>query len=203
MITRILLAGLVSVIAASAASAQDFTRMDFNKLNNDFNIRMNGNIAASENSIVSRNLNDPRVQAMYRQHLAQGGRSTPQQFAYRYAATGGFTPQGIAYFNATEARNRAGEMNALHGLRQAQAARGVAQANYMAGFQQNNAEFGNLLMGNSTYTNPNTGSNYVLPHTLQAGQPYRDATGNYFQTDARGNKYIYNNGWWYPLNAGR
>ena len=119
------------------------------------------------------------------------------------ASHGRFTPQGIAYFHATEARNRAGEMNALNGLRQAQAARGQAHADLWAGYHRNNAEFGNLLMGNTTYTNPNTGGNYVLPHTLQAGQPYRDGNGNYFQTDASGNKYIYNNGSLYPLNAGR
>ena len=203
MVTRILLAGLVSVVAASAASAQDFTRMDFNAMNNAFNARMNASIASQERSIVNRNLNDPRVQAAYREHLAQGGRATPQQFAYWYAATAGGTPQGIANFEAAEARNRINELNALNRLRQAQAARGQAQADLWAGYHRNNAEFGKLLMGNSTYINPNTGSSYVLPHTLQAGQSYRDGAGNYFQTDARGNKYIYNNGWWYPLNAGR
>ena len=198
MVTRILIAGLVSVLAASAIRAQDL-----NASNAAFNARLNAQMAASTNSIVNQNLNNPRIQAMYRQHLAQGGRYTPQQFAYLYAATAGFTPQGTAYFNATEARNRTAELNSLNGLRQAQAARGVAQANYMAGFQANNAEFGNLLMGNSTYTNPNTGASYVVPHTTQAYQPYRDSIGNYFQTDARGNKYLYNNGWWYPLNASR
>ena len=203
MVTRILLAGLVSVLAASAGNAQDFTRMDLNAMNNSFNARMNSQINQNNQNIVNRNMNDPRVQAAYQQHLARGGRSTPQQFAYMYAATGGFTPQGIAYFNGTEAHNRTGEMNALNGYRQAQTARGHAQTAYMHGFQHNNAEFGNLIMGNTTYNNPNTGSNYVLPHTTQAGQPYRDGAGNYFQTDARGNKYMYSNGWWYPLNAGR
>jgi hypothetical protein len=198
MVTRILLVGLVSVVAASAACAQDFQAM-----NNAFNARLNASMTANTNSIVNNNLNDPRVQAAYRHHLAQGGRSTPQQFAYWYAATAGGTPQGIAYFQATEARNRTNDLNALNGYRQAQAARGKAQADYAAGFQNNNAEFGHLLRGNSTYTNPNTGSNYVLPHTMPANQPYRDSVGNVFQTDARGNQFIYNNGWWYPLNARR
>jgi hypothetical protein len=198
MVTRILLAGLVSVFAASAASAQDYQA-----INNAWNARLNASMAANTNSIVNRNLNDPRVQAAYRQHQAHGGRSTPQQFAYWYAATAGGTPQGIANFQAAETQNRINERNALNGLRQAEEARGRAQAGYAAGFQKNNAEFGNLLMGNSTYTNPNTHSNYVLPHTVPAGHPYRDSVGNYFQTDTRGNQYIYNNGRWYPLNAGR
>ena len=120
-----------------------------------------------------------------------------------YAATGGFTQQGMAYFNATEARNNANEQAALNRYRQAQAERAQAQADLWAGYHRNNAEVGNLLRGNSTYTNPNTGSNYVLPHTLQAGQTYRDNAGNFFQTDARGNKYIYTNSGWLPLNAGR
>jgi len=198
MITRILLAGLVSFVAGSLAGAQDL-----NAANAAFNARLNAAMNANQNAIVSQNLNDPRVQAAYRQHLEQGGRYTREQFAYMYAATGGFTPQGIAYFNATEARNNANEQAALNRLRQAQAERAQAQANLWAGYHRNNAEVGNLLQGNSTYTNPNTGSNYVLPHTLQAGQTYRDNAGNYFQTDARGNKYIYTNGWWLPLNAGR
>ncbi|HEY2783680.1 MAG TPA: hypothetical protein VGJ05_01790 [Fimbriiglobus sp.] len=203
MVTRILVTGFLSLLAATAAKSQDFTRMDLNAMNNAFNARMNTQIASQTQSIIGRNLNDPRVQAAYRQHLAQGGRYTPQQFAYMYAATAGFTPNGIANFRATEARNRSAELYALNGYRQAQAARGQAQLNYMNGFHHNNNEFGNLLRGNTTYTNPYTGSSYVLPHTLQTGQYYRDSSGNVFQMDARGNYSMLRNGWWYPLNGGR
>jgi hypothetical protein len=201
MTARILLALVVSFVAVTAGTAQDFTRMDINGMNNAFNARLNAAATTTTNSIVSSNLRNPQVQAMYRQHVAQGGQYSAEQFAYMYAATGGFTPQGTAYFQATENRNRAAEMNAYNGLREAQANRANAQANLWAGYHRNNAEFGNQLMGNSTYTNNYTGQQHVLSHTQQAGQIARDYYGNYYTSDAYGNKYMYNNGWWQPMNG--
>jgi hypothetical protein len=203
MFTRILSACVVSLVAVSVSGAQDFTRMDLNAMNNAFNNSQNQQMNNQLDSVIRAKLNDPSFQAAYKQHVAQGGRSTPQQFAYWHAATRGGSAEGMAYFRATETRNQIAEQNSLNAYRQAQAARGQAQTEWMNRFQQNNAEFGNTLRGNSTYSNPYSGSNYVLPHTLQAGQHYRDTTGNVFQMDSRGNYYQYSNGYWYPLNSGR
>jgi len=52
-------------------------------------------------NLIQQNLQNPQVQAMYQQHLAQGGTMTPEQFAYNYAATGGFSPEGMANYNRT------------------------------------------------------------------------------------------------------
>lgn len=203
MFERFLLAGLVAVAVSPLAYSQDFTSMDFNAMNKAFNDRMNGQIATKEQSIIRTLLNDPQVMAAYRQHLNQGGRSSPQQFAYWYAATAGGDPKAVAQFQANEAANHAKVANSWKGFQQAQANRGQAQANYMAGFQHNNAEFGNLLMGNSTYVDPNAGSRYVLPHNVPAGHVHRDAVGRVFQMDGQGNYYVFNNGYWFPIQPSR
>ena len=203
MFTRILSACVASLTVVSVSGAQDFTRMDLNAMNNSFNKSQNQQMNSQLESLLRAKMNDPNVQAAYKQHVAQGGKSTPQQFAYWHAATRGGSAEGMAYFRATETRNQVAEQNAVNAYRQAQAARGQAQTEWMNGFQRNNAEFGNTLKGNSTYSNPYSGSNYILPHTLQAGQYYRDTTGNVFQMDSRGNYYQFNSGYWYPLNAGR
>ena len=202
MFSRILLAGLASLAVGSVANAQDFTQMDFNKLNNAFNFKMNGQIANKEQSIISTLLNDPQVMAAYRQHRNQGGQSSPQQFAYWYAATCGGNPQIMAQFQANEANNHAKVANSWKGVQQAEAIRRQAQSDYMNGFHKNNWEFGHQIGGNSTYTNPNFG-NHVLPHNVQPGYVHRDGAGRFFQMDGMGNYHMYNNGYWYPMQPSR
>ncbi|MGL4285920.1 MAG: hypothetical protein ACRCVA_06230, partial [Phreatobacter sp.] len=85
----------------------------------------------------------------------------------------------------------------MQGLRDAEAARGQAQMGYSNGFQRNNQEFGNQLQGNSTYLAPN-GQQFVLPHT-QPGVPQRDASGNTFVMDNRGQYYIQTPYGWQPM----
>jgi hypothetical protein len=203
MFTRILSTCIVSVAVVAVAGAQDFTRMDLNAMNNAFNYSQNQQMNTQLDAVIRAKMNDPNFQAAYKQHLAQGGRSTPQQFAYWHAATRGGSAEGMAYFRATETRNQINEQNSYNAYLQAQAARAQAQTQWMNGFHRNNVEFGNTMRGNSTYMNPYSGFNYVLPHTLQPGQQYRDTMGNVFQMDSRGNYYQFNNGYWYPLNSGR
>ena len=147
MFTRILSACFVSLAAVSVSGAQDFTRMDLNAMNNAFNNSQNQQMNSQLESLIKAKMNDPSFQAAYKQHVAQGGRSTPQQFAYWHAATLGGSAEGMAYFRESEARNRVGEQNSLNAYRQAQAARGQAQTEWMNGFQRNNTEFGNTLRG--------------------------------------------------------
>lgn len=150
-----------------------------------------------QQQIVTQVMQDPRFQAKYRQYRAQGGQMSPQQYAYNYAATAGYTPDGINRFRKIEGDNQRREGQALRGLRQAEGARGQAQMDYSYGYQRNNNEFGNLLRGNSTYVAPN-GQNYVLPHT-QPGQVQRDYNGNAFVMDNRGQYYMYTPYGWQPM----
>ena len=83
-----------------------------------------------------------------------------------YAATAGFTPDGTRRFRQTELVNQAHEANTYQGYLAAQQAWGLARLNYADRFQANNAEFGNLLQGNSTWHGGWNGGATVLPHTL-------------------------------------
>lgn len=154
-----------------------------------------------QNTIVQQNMQNPQVQAMYRQHLAQGGQMSFPQFAYMYAATGGFSQQGIQNYRNSESQNQRNEQNAYQGYLNAQRERGQAQQQYMDGYHRNNQEFGNTLQGNSTYSSPMTGQQ-VLPHT-QPGQPYYDQnTGRTYVMNNLGQYFVrMPNGSWYPMQA--
>ena len=154
-----------------------------------------------ENKIVQANLNNPQVKAMYQKHRAQGGTLSPQEFAYQYAATGGFTPQGkLAYFNNNNANTQRIQQT-WQGLQTAQQNSAQALANWQAGFANIQKERGNLLQGNSSYYHPGTGQTYVLPHNVAGGTiTYNPATGQHYRVDNLGNYSVYYNGVWQPLN---
>ena len=163
-------------------------------------------MAAGQQQIVQANMQNPRVQQMYQQHRAQGGCLSFPDFAYQYAATGGFTPQGMANYAATERQIQANDMSAWQGYQQAQANRGAAQMNMQQHSHNNQQEFGHTLQGNSTWVDPNSGSSYALPHTAQPGAVYQDPnTGRYFGMDQQGQYHVWENGWWtrmQPRQAG-
>lgn len=154
-----------------------------------------------EQNIVQQNMQNPQVQAMYQQHLAQGGQMSFEQFAYSYAATGGFTPQGMQYHNQNERNIQQRESAAIQAYRQNQA--NNAQA--LQQMHESNANIahhrGNLLNGTTDYVDPSTGQQYNLPHTTQPNNYYydqgnqqmyyNDPSGNYHREDQ--------NGYWYQL----
>ena len=154
--------------------------------------------------IVQQTMVNPDCAGKYRRYLTYGGRMNYETFAYYYAATRGFSPEGIAYFNQTELRNNAAEMAALMRLRDAEQQSGQAIGQWQNGFSANQNEFGNLLMGNSTYFNPQTGTNQVLQH-VQPNVPTTDPnTGHVYQMDNLGNYYVMMpNGSWYPMGPRR
>lgn len=71
---------------------------------------MNQQMQQQQNTIVQRTMQSPDYQAKYQHHLAQGGRLSPQQFAYQYAATGGFSAEGMARYRQSESQNQQREM---------------------------------------------------------------------------------------------
>jgi len=96
-------------LAACAASSTDaFGQVYYGGYNPgpDYNAMINQSMANLNNIVkqaeqrgqqaVQQAMNDPRCKAMYQQHQQQGGRLSYQQFAYEYARTGGFTPEGKA-----------------------------------------------------------------------------------------------------------
>lgn len=152
--------------------------------------------------IVQQNMQNPQVQALYQQHLAAGGGGSFEEFAYAYAATGGFTPQGMAQYGQTSAAINAQQAEAMANYRQAQADSAAALNAYSGGYVQNSQEMGNVITGSATYYGPQGST--VLPYGWQPdttntynGQTYYvDAYGQYNWVDP-------NSGWYYPINQGQ
>lgn len=179
----------------------DFLNLDLNAMFAGMSGAMNQQMAGVERQVVAQAMNDPRCAAMYRDHRMQGGMLTPEQFAYQYAATGGFTPQGMANYRSSEAANQAGERAAWQGLQQAQAARGAAQAEHSAHFSANQQEAGRSLMGQTTWIEPTYGISAALPQTMPPSSVYQDPhSGRTFGTDASGNMFLWDQGWWRPMH---
>lgn len=165
---------------------------------------MNQQMQQQQQAIVQRTMANPDCQAKYRQHLAQGGRMSYPDFAYQYAATGGFTAQGMAVYRQSEAANQQREAAAAQGLRQAQAARGQAQQAYAAGYARNQAEAGEVLRGNSSWVDPASGQRRALPYLGPNGGYQDPQTGQRFWRDANGQYYAQApHGAWYPMAVAR
>ena len=175
--------------------------------------QMDAGIAAANRQveqIVLQKMQDPEVQAAYRQHQAQAAQSGMQPydfptFTYYYVATNGFSSQGMAAYRSSEEANQARERQAYEGLRDAQAQRQAAMTEQQESYFRNQQEAGRQLMGNSTWVNPASGATQALPHTWQRntynhhqGQTYYvDESGTYWVADPN------NSGYWYPLTPGR
>lgn len=169
------IAALMPLFAAAPALAQfDFTQMDIGAMHRQMAAQQQMQEEAMARAIVRRNLNDPRVQAMYRQHRANGGRMTPEQFAFDYADKGGYSPEGMARYRQSQADIAARDAAAVRGLRAAEAQRGAAQTEMFERFYEGQAERGTMLGGRSTYVDPRDGRQYYLPHTLQPNTGYHD-----------------------------
>ena len=132
--------------AAQAQGMPDFTRMDLSRMNNNFNNQMNAQMAQRQQQIVQSNLNNPQVMAAYRAGVCGPG-LTPQQFAYKYAATGGCTPQGYANYNRTTQQITANDAAAYRNYQAAQAQRSQAMAAQQQGFYNNQNQAGMQLRG--------------------------------------------------------
>ena len=190
---------------AGFAIAQDFTNMDIAAMYNAMAAQQNAQMQQQTQQIILQVEQDPRYQSMYQQYRASGGTATPEQYAYSYAATGGFTPQGMQIYQNSEAMSAAKIQSAWQGYQNAVQGYRDAYGNYTGGYSANQNEFGNTVSGNSTYVDPGTGNNYTLPHTWQAdtynqyeGQDYYvDQSGQYYRVDPN------NNGWQYPIYPGR
>lgn len=206
---RAALGALAAAAALTAATLLPGTAQaqDYGAMVAQSTARMNAIIANGQqqvNGIVQRRMQDPQVQAGYRQHLAQSAQAGRQPmnfqtYTYNWIYTRGYSNDGIAHMRRVEAGNQAAEHNAWRGLQAAQANRGAAQMNQSASFYNNQQEAGRQLMGNSTFTAGN-GYQTVLPHTWQANTTHQ-FQGNAYHVDQAGQYWAYgSNGYWYPLN---
>ncbi|MBA2492887.1 MAG: hypothetical protein H0V34_14775 [Gammaproteobacteria bacterium] len=152
--------------------------------------------------IVQQNVRNPQIQAMYQQHLANGGGGTIEEYAYGWAATGGYTAQGYAAYGATSAQIANEQQQAMAEYRAAQANSAAAIAGLNQGYFNNQVEAGNGLMGNGGYYSSYDGTNQVLPYGWQPNTVnsynnqnyYVDPHGQYWQIDPN------NSGWMYGVD---
>jgi hypothetical protein len=124
------------------------------------------------------------------------------QFAYQYAATAGFTPDGIARYRQGEADNQRKEHEAWNGYRHAQDQRALAQQQYADGYAHNQAEAGEVLRGNSSWVDPRTGERRELSY-LGDNVSVDPATGQHYYRDASGQYYVQRgHGSWEEMEQG-
>lgn len=194
--------GAAAALIAGAAGAQDYNAMIQQSM-----ARMNAIVGQAEQragQIVQQRMQDPAVQAAWQQYAAAHGGRPPMNyptFTYYYVYTNGFSSAGMAHMRANEAGIQQREAAAWQGLQQAQAARAAAQQGQRDAYYANQQEAGRQLMGQSTYVAPN-GYRLQLPHTWQPGTTVQ-YQGQVYHVDEGGRYYIYGNGGWYPLAAGR
>jgi hypothetical protein len=183
MIRQSLTALLLICSVLSAASAQDFNAIYQEHLRQGQ--ELDRRIQSAQEGIVNQNMQNPRVQAMYQQHLAQGGRMSFQEFAYMYGATAGFTPDGIQRWQRSETNIQQNEAQAMQRYREHQ--NQLQQQTFQQMQEQNQRwarQRGNIMNGTSDYRNPNDGTVHNLPNTVQPGTAVYD----------RGNDQLYWNG---------
>ncbi|MEO5625456.1 MAG: hypothetical protein ABIQ70_05560, partial [Dokdonella sp.] len=132
-----------------------------------------------------------------------GGGLSFEQFAYQYAATGGFSAQGMARFRQSEQANQQREQSARQDYQQAQQQRGEAQQAYADGYVANQQEAGRVMQGNSSWVDAATGGTRALAYT-GANDAVDPNTGQRFHRDESGQYYAQGaDGRWYPMAPAR
>jgi hypothetical protein len=161
---------------------------------------------------VHQAMQDPNVQLRYQQYVQQSQQQGNQpydfySYTYYYLATNGFSQQGVAAWQASETANNAKVQEAYRGYQGAVENYRNAVAEGQQQFYENHWEMGNVVAGNSTWTDPATGASYTLPYTdVQPGQSWYDAgSGMYFWYNPdnlqNGPYYISPDGqYYYPMN---
>ncbi len=154
---------------------------------------------AQGNHAVEQNMNNPQIQQMYRAYQAQGGPMDFRQYCYAYACTAGFqNVQGWVDSENSIAQNE-GAANARY---REHVNNLWAQTHEEQGIVNDHIAMGRgeLLSGNTNYTNPYDGSQTNLPYTAPVGQTYTDYYGNTYTMGNNGN-YTYgsNNGYNYEM----
>lgn len=175
---------LLAAILTTGAWAQDISAM-YNQYVN----QQNAYFQQLTQGVVQQNMSNPGIQQLYWQYRQQGGTASFEQFCYSYAATAGFTPDGIQRYQQSEAGIAAQQRQAWSQYQQAQAERAQAQSQWANGYYLNQQQAGYTMQGQASYSN-----GQYLPYTWQPGTSH----GNY-TVDSTGQYYQVNDGWATPI----
>lgn len=194
---------LSMITAAFLATTIDQTHaQDFNAMNAAFNQQMNAQMQAATNNIVQTNMRDPYIQQQYRIYQQQGGQLNFPGYCFRYAETGGFTPEGTRRAMNTSNQIHQQDMGNYSGY--VEYSRRMKQQTY----DERNAtqdkwarQRGENLTAQSTYVNESDGSSWQLPNNASPGQMFQDGrTGTFFTMDGQGQYWMNNGHGWQPMN---
>lgn len=196
---------LLVALTAVAALHSETVAQDFNAMNAAFNQQQNAQMQMMTNNIVYSNMRNPYVQQQYQIYRQQGGQLDFPNYCFRYAETGGMTPEGTQ--RAINASNRIHQQDMINYSNYVDHSRAMKQQTYD---WRNNVQDqwarqrGENLTARSTYVDQSSGSSWQLPNNAYAGQVFLDQrSGTAFQMDAQG-QYWMNNGWgWQPLHLQR
>ena len=185
----------VVTVVVLATVSNSTSAQDFNAMNAAFNQQQNAQMQAMTNNIVNTNMHDPYVQQQYRVYRQQGGQLDFQNYCFRYAETGGFTPEGTR--RAINSSNQIHQQDMRNYDRYVDGSRALRQETYD---WRNNVQDrwarqrGENLTAQSNYVNGSTGSSWQLPNNASPGQMFQDRrTGTVFWMDGQG-QYWMNNG---------
>jgi len=195
------LLALIFIALSTNAWAQygDFTSLDITQMYNQQVQQNNAYFQSQTQQMVQANMANPQVQYAYQQFLGRGGQASFEQFAYYYAATGGFSQQGIQNYNQTSQNINAQQQSAWNGYQQAQQQRQQAVQQWQSGYYQNQREAGYNLNGQATYSTP--AGPQVLYYNQQPG--YSQQNGQNYYMDPGGNYYyVHPNGTVQPIQRG-
>lgn len=184
-----IIATAITLSGSWAAQAQNFLGMDLSRMNQAWAAGQNAQMGGQLQSAMQAVFNDPRAVAAYRAGLCGHG-LTPEQFAYKYMATGGCTPEGYARYNRTTTEIGRNEGVARDGYYRSIDRSRDAYGAYAGGYAANQQEIGRVMTGSQTYVDPGTGRNLQLGY-LQPGQRYYDnATGRTYAMAPNGQYYV-------------
>ncbi len=187
---------LFSTLAAAglALSAAPAFSQDVNAMNNAFNAQLNAQMQSATQNMVQTNMNDPHVQQMYYVYLQQGGTLNFPSYCFRYAETGGMTPEGTG--RAMRSSNQIHAQDMQNFNRYADGSRRMQQATYDYRNQVQDswaAQRGDNLTARSTYVNDRQGTSWQLPNASPERFVQDQTTGTMFYMDAQG-QYWMNDG---------
>ncbi|MBL8892518.1 MAG: hypothetical protein JNL67_21255 [Planctomycetaceae bacterium] len=195
-ITTALIASLLTIQTSNAQDLNAYMQQQVSQteamLNQSYQ-RMNQlhyQMQQAENQIINQNMDDPRVQQMYQQYLQAGspyGQMNAQQFAYYYAATGGFSREGMINYHQTtreiNARDRAAQVGYRNHVNNLW---GATNQERFDVYNRQQRDFGDLMSGSTWYSSSGGDDRSYLPYTAQQGQTYTDYYGRTFMMDSMG-----------------
>lgn len=149
LITLAIIVGTKVLVGASTAHAQDWTNVDVNAMNNDWNARQNEVMNNQLSQMIWANMNDPQVQAVYIQQVNAGlFYGSIEEFAYKWIVTGGMSAEGYGRAMDTNAQIDAQHQTMMNGYWDSMGNYQGAYNDYTDGYVYNQDQAGQIMLGN-------------------------------------------------------